>query len=1435
MAEKQHNGEQCHNRVEELEQELARLRTAYDDLEQRFKQRTRELETANAKLEEDLAERKQAEEIMTKRANELETVARVSVGASTVLDPIRLLQAVVDMTQKNFNLYHVHVYLLNEQGDILKLAAGAGDVGRRMVEAGWQIPLKQRRSLVARAARTHTGVLVNDVSKVPDWMPNPNLPDTHSELAVPMIVGNRVLGVLDVQSDQLNRFSKEDAHIQTTLTAQVAVSLENARLYEEASRNAAKTEELARRLALLNEMGTELSRTVTVDEVFKIMAAKTHMIINGDRMSVVLLNEAEDKFEVFALKGNEGAVPVGTHLNVEGTIIGRAVQQKQVITVPDLTAEKLYKNYRPSKQGMSSLITAPLIISDHVIGALTIESKKLDAYGDQDERLITQIASLVAATIENRRLFEQTQERAAEFEEVTRFLDSIVENIPNMVFVKDAEDLRFVRFNRAGEKLIGLPREEMIGKSDYDFFPEDQADFFISKDREILAEGELLDIPEEPIHTVDKGVRYLHTRKVPILDAAGKPKYLLGISEDITDRKMTEEALLKRAIELETVAQVGVITSTIFDTEQLMQTVVDLTKVSFDLYHVHIYLFDEKRNILSLASGADDIGREMVAQGREILLTQSQSLVARAARRREAVLINDVSREPDFLSHPLLPETKAELALPMLAGNTLLGVLDVQADDVDRFNNEDVRIQTTLAAQVAAVLQNTQLFQQTERALAETEILYHIGTRLNAVRSLDEVLQIIALPEVSPDLASAALLLFDSNMQGWPEYAELVAASLYDESSDNVLSWPIGERFSLVDFPLTKLWLSSPYEPLLVSQVAMDERIDPTLQTMFQQANAQSLAVIPLTLGDNWVGVASLLWINERQFTDRDKRLYHSIAGQTAIVVNNWLLLRQAETRAVQLEKLSHIETTLSKAVDEQGILSALTGIVEDKAGAFVNLAYIDTDSDDQPATITLVSSWCKGQIWPEAPLLGERFQLESFPFVRLFLEAPNKIMTVGDINRDERLDLTTRELASQSGIKAIAIMPLQSGGRWQGVVTFHWPKPHKFSTQERLMFRQLLEPVAAVVASRRAYLAQQQALAETRQLYEVIRNINQAADLEAVVAAIVGSIQLETIRRVVLASSQPDPRGDLEDVTLLSVWARQGEADPPSDQPYPPAILAALRPYLGKEPLFFEDVQRDERLTAAALMSLMDLDILALVVMPLWIGTQQLGLLFLEADSVHTFTESEKRFYASLAQQVAVTIDNQRLLNETKAALAEVEATQRRYTLQAWESYQARQPLKNYEQVREEVDVPDEMPPEIVEVVESRQPLIKTAPSTAQNRGDNGQKPAQPAETKFIVPLTVRDEIIGVLGLQDVEPRDWTPEEMALVEAIAREIAQAAENLRLLDETQQRAAQEKRVNEIGEKIQAAQSLEEALRVAVREVGLSLQAPETTVQLKVEE
>lgn len=137
--------------------------------------------------------------------------------------------------------------------------------------------------------------------------------------------------------------------------------------------------------------------------------------------------------------------------------------------------------------------------------------------------------------------FQDVSEAAS----LKNFLTSVIDNFPQMIFVKDPKELRFMIFNRAGEDLLGLKAADMLGKNDYDFFPPDQAQHFIEKDRQVLLERKILDIPDEPIDA-PAGRRYLHTKKMPVFDPLGEPLFLLGISEDITERKKANELILKQ-------------------------------------------------------------------------------------------------------------------------------------------------------------------------------------------------------------------------------------------------------------------------------------------------------------------------------------------------------------------------------------------------------------------------------------------------------------------------------------------------------------------------------------------------------------------------------------------------------------------------------------------------------------------------------------------------------------------------------------------------------------------------------------------------------------------------------------------------------------------------------------------------------------------------
>ena len=222
---------------------------------------------------------------LASRARAIALSADVSRRLSVASNVQRLAVDVVEQVQSAFNYYHAHIYYLDEQTGDLIMAGGTGEAGAAMLARSHKVP--KGRGLVGRAANTNLPVLVADVSREEGWLPNPLLPDTKSEVSIPISSGNRVLGVLDVQQNVVNGLSKDDVEILQSLASQVAISLQNARSLEEA-RAKAELETLA------NSIGQKIQRAATVEETLQTAIRELGLAIGASRVKAVLGAEKQN-------------------------------------------------------------------------------------------------------------------------------------------------------------------------------------------------------------------------------------------------------------------------------------------------------------------------------------------------------------------------------------------------------------------------------------------------------------------------------------------------------------------------------------------------------------------------------------------------------------------------------------------------------------------------------------------------------------------------------------------------------------------------------------------------------------------------------------------------------------------------------------------------------------------------------------------------------------------------------------------------------------------------------------------------------------------------------------------------------------------------------------------------------------------------------------
>lgn len=1360
----------------------------------------------------DVSTQKRVEVELAKQADELAIVSEVSTIVSTIRDPQTLLQTVVDLTKERFNLYHAHVLLLDDTRETLVLTAGAGEIGQKMVQEGRRIPYEAGNSLVASVARAKVGQIRNYDEAAEGFMPHPLLVDTRSEMALPMLVGGEILGVLDVRSEKSHYFTEQDIRIYTTLASQVAGALQNARFFATTAQTQQELNALTRRLTRegwsdylaeqeekILSFGYDLQQVETLTEQSNghQPTIKMPLRVQGEAIGELALDEPEtfadeevqeiiravaDQLSAHlenlrlteqtqtALSETETLYQAITQLNAAESYeaVIEALRQHALFSqgVSNISLnyfDRPYTDYQPAEwsnvlarwsrlpldavqpryplkpfsamfklfngntplvidnfetfpglddnfrtlyikqfQALSTIFI-PLVAGGQWLGYVNAIYPEPQKFREADVRQLMTIAQQAAVTVQGIYLNQQREQALAKTDalytgsnQITRAqtVDEVLKALVSYTPLHKLDRVSLIFFNRAWQDEMpelgtsiavwlqeGDPAQSAAPPGTTYELPRFPFVKYFDRYRPILFSDAFVD------ERVDENTRLAMQRVgskgilvVPLLASnqwvgvmLAQTQAAMELSEDevrqivsLTDQaatvlqnrrlfEQTQQALAETADQARRLAQLnemGTALSTAQSQDEVFKIAATYTKQIINCSRVSLTLYDAKDGKLVLYA----LDGEKGAIPLNTRLPLEKTIVGRVFSEQKIYNFGEVTEHFDhqaLAKQGLTSVLSAPLITQKIIGTLNLGHVKPQA-----FGKNDENLVQQIASLVSTNYENRNLLQQTREALSETETLYDLSAKLNAAGSYQEILNALQTSPIVANSVGSTLSLIERDEQDRPVATQIVAMWSKDNPGE-VTNSLRGQSFSLQDSATTKTWLFYPYYIFLIPNAQESELLGEQTRELFVATDIHSTVFMPISTRDRWIGLISINWREAQVFDERMERTLNAVSPQVAVAVNNQLLLEQAQSRAGQLEKLAYIESQLSQATTEEQVVTTLgnaLGFPYD-----ISLQYVLEDKDNQPAFQVPMMMWRGGVLITDDPRLNKPIPLDRIPTSRLWIESPNEVLYVENADSDSRLGVGGREMYKQLGIKSIALLPLRSGGAWQGTIVFSAPVAYTFSEEEKFIFARLLESAGAILASRRSLLAQKEALSEAEALYAASVQFNRAEKVEDVLKVIISSVESSGAYSAILWTMETDNTGHPSFQTLEASWTQDGS---PPRVPLGSRFSSAQSPgskvWINSpgEVIAIPDIEKSEVILSDQFLvtTLRVLGIKGVVYLPLTLGSRWVGLVTLQWNQVFEFSGRDERLFKTLAAQAATTIDGLLLLKNIRERAQQLE-----------------------------------------------------------------------------------------------------------------------------------------------------------------------------------
>ena len=415
-------------------------------------------------------------------------------------------------------------------------------------------------------------------------------------------------------------------------------------------------------------------------------------------------------------------------------------------------------------------------------------------------------------------------------------------------------------------------------------------------------------------------------------------------------------AFQRQARQLRVSAVVGRAATSILDVDELLRTTVNLIRSEFNLYFAAIFLLDEAGEWMVLREAPGEVGQQLRAEGFRLAL-DDHSMVGWTAAHHQSRIALDVGEDATHFANSLLPDTRSEMTLPLVVGERLLGVLDVQSTKEAAFDDEDVQTLRIMADQIAVAIDNARKFSDEAMLVEATSPLYRVSRRLTTATTVEEVAEAIVTSVAESGADGCQVALIETPGGDTPERLRFVNTWRRDGES----SIPPGSRLPLsaASVPLEKVW-----ELWSVPDIVQVPWLSPQQIAFFERAGVKAVTNIPLVVGKRQLGFVTVYRTTPGPFSAGAQRLYQVLSDQAAVALERARLAEESQVRTRRLAALYTFSRALAASLDvDMVIRTTLQAISDILAFEYATISLVD-------APRNIIET--RGVIW--------QGQLDAFP-----------------------------------------------------------------------------------------------------------------------------------------------------------------------------------------------------------------------------------------------------------------------------------------------------------------------------------------------------------------------------------------------------------------------------------------------------------------------